>query len=39
MQEAHGEEEVQKTDAYRDEVLSRLRAIETRLEAREKERV
>jgi voltage-gated sodium channel len=39
MQEAHGEEEVQKTDAYRDEVLSRLRAIEERLEAREKEHV
>ena len=39
MQEAHGEEEIQKTDAYRDEVLSRLRAIEERLEARDKERV
>jgi voltage-gated sodium channel len=39
MQEAHGEEEVQKTDAYRDEVLSRLRTIEERLEKRERERV
>ena len=38
MQEAHGEEEVQKTDAYRDEVLARLRAIEARLEERERER-
>ena len=39
MQEAHGAEEVEKTDAYRDEVLSRLRAIEARLEERERERV
>jgi voltage-gated sodium channel len=39
MQEAHGAEEVQKTDAYRDEVLSRLRTIEARLEERERERV
>jgi voltage-gated sodium channel len=39
MQEAHGAEEVQRTDAYREEVLLRLRTIEERLEAREKERV
>jgi voltage-gated sodium channel len=31
MQEAHNAEEVEKTDAYRDEVLSRLRAIERQL--------
>ncbi|QAX31444.1 ion transporter [Leisingera sp. NJS204] len=31
MQDAHGEEEVERTDAYRDEVLSRLEAIEQRL--------
>ena len=31
MQEAHSEEEVAATDAYRDEVLDRLRAIEARL--------
>ena len=34
MQDAHGAEEGQKTDAYRDEVLSRLEAIEKRLAAR-----
>jgi voltage-gated sodium channel len=39
MQEAHGAEEVQKTDAYRDEVLARLKAIEARLEERERESV
>ena len=33
MQDAHGAEEGQKTDAYRDEVLSRLEAIERRLAA------
>jgi hypothetical protein len=38
MQEAHGAEELQKTDAYRDEVLARLKAIEARLEERERER-
>jgi voltage-gated sodium channel len=38
MQEAHGAEENERTDAYRDEVLSRLRAIETRLEERDRER-
>jgi voltage-gated sodium channel len=36
MQEAHGVEEGEKTDAYRDEVLSRLTAIEQRLSEREK---
>ena len=35
MQEAHHEEDAIKTDAYRDEVLERLRAIEARLEAAE----
>ena len=34
MQDAHGAEEGQKTDAYRDEVLSRLEAIERRLAAK-----
>jgi voltage-gated sodium channel len=38
MQEAHGAEEVQRTDAYRDEVLARLKAIEARLEEKERER-
>jgi voltage-gated sodium channel len=38
MQEAHGEEETQRTDAYRDEVLARLRAIEARLDEREQEK-
>jgi voltage-gated sodium channel len=38
MQEAHGAEENEKTDAYRDEVLARLRTIEARLEERERER-
>lgn len=37
MQEAANEGKGEKTDAYRDEVLARLRAIEARLEAREKE--
>ncbi|MFD1913592.1 ion transporter [Halodurantibacterium flavum] len=31
MQDAHQEEETQRTDAYRDEVLARLAAIEARL--------
>jgi len=31
MQEAHGEEEGQRTEAWRDEVLTRLAAIESRL--------
>jgi voltage-gated sodium channel len=35
MQEAHGAEENERTDAYRDEVLARLKAIEARLEDRE----
>jgi len=35
MQDAHHEEDVQRTDAYRDEVLARLEAIEARLVARE----
>ncbi|MDW4549024.1 ion transporter [Defluviimonas sp. D31] len=33
MQEAHGEEEHAMTDAYRDEVLTRLAAIEAKLDA------
>jgi voltage-gated sodium channel len=33
MQDAHHEEEGERTDAYRDEVLSRLEAIEQRLAA------
>ncbi len=33
MQEAHSEEEVAATDAYRDEVLERLRAIEAHMDA------
>jgi voltage-gated sodium channel len=32
MQEAHGQEEGEKTDAYRDQVLARLEAIEQRLD-------
>ncbi len=36
MQDAHAEETNEKTDAYRDEVLARLRAIESRLDARDK---
>ncbi|MEO0701350.1 MAG: ion transporter [Pseudomonadota bacterium] len=36
MQEAHGVEESEKTDAYRDEVLERLSAIEQQLSARDK---
>ena len=32
MQAAHSAEEVAQTDAYREEVLARLKAIETRLE-------
>ncbi|MEO0767434.1 MAG: ion transporter, partial [Pseudomonadota bacterium] len=36
MQEAHGAEESEKTDAYRDEVLERLSAIEQQLSARDK---
>ncbi|MCV6597224.1 MAG: ion transporter [Mangrovicoccus sp.] len=35
MQEAHAEEEIQQTEAYRDEVLARLRSIEAELERRE----
>jgi voltage-gated sodium channel len=35
MQDAHGEEANAATDAYRDEVLERLRAIEARLAAAE----
>ena len=35
MQDAHHEEDVQQTDAYRDEVLKRLAEIERRLAARE----
>ncbi|MFC2967605.1 ion transporter [Acidimangrovimonas pyrenivorans] len=34
MQEAHAEEDNQRTDAYRDEVLARLEAIERRLAER-----
>jgi voltage-gated sodium channel len=36
MQDAHQEESNQKTDAYRDEVLSRLTAIEEQIRARDK---
>ena len=32
MQDAHSEEEGERTDAYRDEVLTRLKAIETQLD-------
>jgi voltage-gated sodium channel len=35
MQEAHAEESNEATEAYRDEVLARLSAIEERLAARE----
>ncbi|MGC9417366.1 MAG: ion transporter [Rhodovulum sp.] len=35
MQDAHHEEDVQRTDAYRDEVLARLESIEARLLSRE----
>ena len=35
MQDAHSEEETAQTDAYRDEVLERLKAIEARLDTRE----
>jgi voltage-gated sodium channel len=38
MQEAHHEEDGVKTDAYRDEVLARLEAIEQRLVAQEADR-
>ena len=37
MQDAHGAEESEKTDAYRDEVLERLSAIEKRLSETEKQ--
>ncbi|EBA16976.1 voltage-gated sodium channel [Roseobacter sp. SK209-2-6] len=37
MQDAHSEEEGQRTDAYRDEVLSRLKAIEARLDREEQQ--
>ena len=36
MQDAHAEETNEKTDAYRDEVLTRLRVIEERMNARDK---
>ncbi len=36
MQDAHGAEDALKTDAYRDEVLERLRQIEKRLDATDK---
>ena len=35
MQEAHNVEEVERTDAYRDDVLSRLEAIERKLDSRD----
>ena len=38
MQDAHHEEDEVKTDAYRDEVLARLEAIEQRLVAQEADR-
>jgi voltage-gated sodium channel len=31
MQDAHSEEEGERTDAYRDQVISRLEAIENRI--------
>ena len=34
MQDAHHEEDVAKTDTYRDEVLNRLEAIEAKLDAK-----
>jgi voltage-gated sodium channel len=34
MQDAHAEESTEKTDAYRDQVLARLEAIEKRLDQR-----
>ena len=37
MQEAHGVEEGERTDAYRDEVLARLSAIEARLGERSRD--
>ncbi|MDH3265079.1 MAG: ion transporter, partial [Paracoccaceae bacterium] len=36
MHDAHAAEETEKTDAYRDEVLARLEAIERRLSERER---
>lgn len=36
MQDAHSEESNEKTDVYREEVLTRLRAIEERMNARDK---
>jgi voltage-gated sodium channel len=36
MHEAHAAEETERTDAYRDEVLARLEAIEQRLSERER---
>ena len=36
MQDAHAEESNEKTDVYREEVLARLRAIEERMNARDK---
>ena len=38
MQDAHAEEDIKKTDAYRDEVLHRLAAIEARLSRAEADR-
>ncbi|WP_145111699.1 ion transporter [Cereibacter sediminicola] len=38
MQDAHSAEDVSRTDAYRDEVLTRLAAIEARLSAGDKKR-
>jgi len=35
MQEAHGVEDAEKTDVYRDEVLARLKSIEARLQEQE----
>ena len=37
MQEAHGVEEGEKTDAYRDEVLKRLEQIEKKLDFRKQQ--
>jgi voltage-gated sodium channel len=37
MQDAHHQEDVERTDVYRDEVLNRLAAIESKLERRDSE--
>ena len=39
MQDAHSAEDIERTDAYRDEVLARLEAIEQRLRAQNEKRL